>query len=324
MTTWITGLDEAGYGPLLGPLVVGLSTLRSEEPLTPRAPWKLLAPTVCKRRGARGVAVADSKSLHKPSTGDLSPLEEGVLAFVTAERGGETPSSFRELLSHLTEGRIGYLDDYPWYAGRDLELPASVHSLALKGAATRVARVLERRSLAITEVRAIPLDVLEFNQGVLDHGSKHEVNAGAMGRFLQWLWRMDRPENAVFTDRLGGKERYGPFLQPLFPEGKLRIVEQAKQRQAYEIRCDAPDRRLTVHFEMGGEDRCFNTALASMTAKYVRELHMRLFNSWWQEHSPVELNPTAGYYQDAKRFLEETRKLRAELRVEDRLLIRQR
>ena len=67
----------------------------------------------------------------------------------------------------------------------------------------------------------------------------------------------------------------------------------------------------------------FPTALASMTAKYVRELHMRLFNEWWQIHNPG-LRPTAGYYQDARRFLGDTETLRRQLGIDDRLLVRQR
>ena len=43
------------------------------------------------------------------------------------------------------------------------------------------------------------------------------------------------------------------------------------------------------------------TALASMVAKYHRELAMRAFNAFWQKHVP-DLRPTAGYPVDAKRF----------------------
>ena len=60
-----------------------------------------------------------------------------------------------------------------------------------------------------------------------------------------------------------------------------------------------------------------------MTAKYVRELHMVLFNRWWRQHDP-ELKRTAGYVQDARRFLADTKSLRRQLGIEDRLLIRRR
>ncbi len=47
-------------------------------------------------------------------------------------------------------------------------------------------------------------------------------------------------------------------------------------------------------------------ALASMLAKYVRELCMGQFNRYWG-HLVPGLQPTAGYYVDAQRFLGEIR-----------------
>lgn len=43
-------------------------------------------------------------------------------------------------------------------------------------------------------------------------------------------------------------------------------------------------------------------ALASMIAKYVRELAMHRFNRYWSKRMP-ELKPTAGYTLDARRWL---------------------
>ena len=48
------------------------------------------------------------------------------------------------------------------------------------------------------------------------------------------------------------------------------------------------------------------TALASMTAKYLRELSMRAFNEFWCARVPG-LRPTAGYPGDAPRFKQRDR-----------------
>ena len=53
---------------------------------------------------------------------------------------------------------------------------------------------------------------------------------------------------------------------------------------------------------MQAEERHLPVALASMFAKYVRELLMGAFNHYWQQVVPG-LRPTAGYYTDAMRFL---------------------
>jgi ribonuclease HII len=63
-------------------------------------------------------------------------------------------------------------------------------------------------------------------------------------------------------------------------------------------------------------ERHVPVALASMAAKYVRELAMRLFNDFWKEHVPG-LRATQGYPADARRFQEETAAARARLGMAD-------
>ena len=62
-------------------------------------------------------------------------------------------------------------------------------------------------------------------------------------------------------------------------------------------------------------------ALASMFAKYTRELTMDAFNAWWAQHLP-EIKPTAGYPQDAKRFLAEIEPLLEPLGIDRDVLWR--
>ena len=59
-----------------------------------------------------------------------------------------------------------------------------------------------------------------------------------------------------------------------------------------------------VQFRPEAEEAHLPVALASMTAKMVRELSMSRFNRYWCARMP-ELKPTAGYVQDARRWLED-------------------
>ena len=65
------------------------------------------------------------------------------------------------------------------------------------------------------------------------------------------------------------------------------------------------------------------TALASMTAKYLRELSMRAFNEFWCARVPG-LRPTAGYPTDAPRSNSEIAPCSASWAIDDHVLWRNR
>ena len=78
---------------------------------------------------------------------------------------------------------------------------------------------------------------------------------------------------------------------------------------------------MTVSFETGAEQKHLPVALASMIAKYVRELLMARLNRFFCGHLP-ELKPTAGYVQDGRRYLAEITPLIEELGLSRSSLIR--
>jgi hypothetical protein len=82
------------------------------------------------------------------------------------------------------------------------------------------------------------------------------------------------------------------------------------------------DDQMRVTFRMEGE-RFLPTALASMTAKYLRELSMRAFNEFWCARVPG-LRPTAGYPRDAPRFKQAISAVQCQLGVDDHVLWRNR
>jgi len=79
--------------------------------------------------------------------------------------------------------------------------------------------------------------------------------------------------------------------------------------------------QLTVSFATEADGRFLPVALASMLAKYVRELFMLRLNRFFRERMP-QLKPTAGYFGDGRRYLTEIKPLMKRLQVTQSQLVR--
>ena len=127
------------------------------------------------------------------------------------------------------------------------------------------------------------------------------------------------PEPCHLTlDKHGGRNRYGAILQHHFPDSWIETIDEGRSASRYRwTHGDAP---IEATFRVGGEE-LLPAALASMTAKYHREVAMRAFNAFWTARLP-DLRPTAGYPGDAHRFRADIATLQQELGIEDRVLWR--
>ena len=86
--------------------------------------------------------------------------------------------------------------------------------------------------------------------------------------------------------------------------GREKLVDLGEVAERSHYRMESSARRLELGFVMGG-DRCDpRISWASILAKYLRELIMRGLNRHFVAKIP-ELRPTAGYPEDAARFIAE-------------------
>ena len=208
----------------------------------------------------------------------------------------------------------------PWGIAWPPDLPADATTGEVSEAAASLAGDLERGGVHVLALRTRTVGVEEFNRDVERLGTKASVLFQvAMDLVAPWL---DAPGDAMIqVDRHGGRAYYSLLLTERFPGRHHWIVHEGGGTSTYVFPDEAGDK--TLSFEVKGDSRRLAIALASMAAKYVRELHMRALNEYFTGADP-DLAPTAGYYGDSGRWLRESESLRRRLDVPDARLVRRR
>jgi len=314
----LAGIDEAGFGPLLGPLVVSSCAFSVGPELVEKDLWPLLRKSVGKtRKGLRGrLLVADSKKAYKRAEG-LGHLERTVLAVLGTL--GERPGDLQALLSFLCPDSAPRVWEYPWYE------KARSHPVPAEKADTRIASKVFGEDTAGAGANLVGLtchclDVAYYNTMIQHVKNKAQVLFVTSTQLMQKLLdRYGDEDLHILIDRQGGRVHYREHLLRSFAGMELRIVQESERRSAYELRRGS--RLVHVSFEVGADDHHFPVALASMASKYVRELLMASVNRHFAGLSS-DLKPTAGYWKDGLRFLEDLRKLRPEVPIDRHRLVR--
>ncbi|MCK4283097.1 MAG: hypothetical protein KAX44_02175 [Candidatus Brocadiae bacterium] len=330
MVLW-AGIDEAGYGPKLGPLVVADTAFVLRDRPVAGALWEVLGDAVTRHaRGSDGrLVVNDSKKVFSPAAG-LRRLEEGVLSFVQAGLGSTAaPDRIRragDLFALLEDGGSRGRTLSPWFQPTlELSLPLASNLSALRSKASVLREALRKSS---TKMLSAPMAVVfpaEFNRMVALTRNKSFLLFQKCGLLLQKLWQGAGPgESYIVVDKHGGRTRYRRLLLDVFPDSRCDVLQEEPECSAYRIADPRqPGRTLFLAFKQSGEMHALPTALASMVAKYVRELYMCAFNRYWQERLDG-LKPTAGYHGDAGRFLRDIAPLLRAEQVDVSDLVRRR
>jgi hypothetical protein len=316
---FVLGTDEAGYGPNLGPLVVAATAWEIPDGAPLDSLYDLLADAITIAPASSDdcrLAIADSKQLYKAG-GTLAPLERGVLAALSCL--ARNPASWLQLWPILDGDSAEELAAQPWHEGYDEPLPVAVDRAALSAAHDLLRACLAAQRTRLVELQTRVLCPRAFNGQVAHCGNKAEVlSLTTLGLVERIAARLPSGKVLVVCDKHGGRDRYAALLQHVFPEFSLRIFRETRDLGVYQLR--QAEREIEFRFLTKGE-RLLPTALASMTAKYARELAMRAFNAFWQRHVP-NLRPTAGYPEDARRFRRDIRSAQEKLQIDDGLLWR--
>ncbi len=297
---WVVGIDEAGYGPNLGPFVMTSVACRVPDALVDADLWRVLRKAV-RRHGKSDdsrVVLDDSKLLHS-GVNPLRDLERNVLAALVAART-EVAAGIREYLDRFCPATQADLTGECWFAGT-LGLPVLTQTDDYAPAARRFSAACEKENMAWGLIRSHVVCPGRFN-ALLD---RWDSKGAVLGMSLVELVRsnqspVDDDEPMYFlVDKHGGRNNYAAVLQHGLPEGMVLAHEESQKRSVYSVLGLKRQMRLT--FEPRADSAHLCVALASMLSKYLRELLMLEFNRFWQTHLP-ELKPTAGYPGDSARY----------------------
>jgi hypothetical protein len=316
------GVDEAGYGPLLGPLVLGACAFRL---------WDVTEPgTVDLRRRLRGLVVQrprspgtsdrrlpvpidDSKRIHQRF--GLEGLARGVGLFAAA-LDVAPPADLEDLLLRFSERGPEAFRERPWYAGLgEARLPRYPWTGPL-------AERFGARGVEALDLRVLPLDAADLNVEFESQGNKARVLGLAAGAcLLALLDRYPAEDAEIVLDRQGGRLDYAQYLADLFPFASITPRAAPRGEARYDLQL--PDRRLFVRVATGADRASLAVGWASMAAKLVRELFMQRLNAFFLARRP-DVRATAGYHTDGLRFLGEVASVIEAEGVDRRELVRSR
>jgi ribonuclease HII len=314
----LAGIDEAGFGPLLGPLVVSCCAFSVKPELLGADLWQVFQHSVGKTRKHLGgrLLIADSKKAYHRDEG-VGHLERTVLAVLQCMK--KTPAHLTELLTALCPECLPRLLEYPWCQ------KMTQRSLAggpgdRKIASGVFAADLEAQGVKLLHLRSCCLDVAYYNTLVGHVKNKAQVLFIAVTQLIQGLLNEFQDDTIhILVDRQGGRAHYREHLLRSFAGMDLRIVSEGPESSVYELRTGG--RTIRLSFEVGADDLHLPVALASMICKYLRELLMDCMNEYFIGMS-ASLRPTAGYWKDGQRFVEELRRHLPQLEIDNHKLIR--
>ncbi|MDZ4819811.1 MAG: hypothetical protein SGJ20_12650 [Planctomycetota bacterium] len=316
---YLVGTDEAGLGPNLGPLMIASTVWWVDQSVATLDLFETLAGVVCNmpdESDSGRIPIADSKCLYKAGQG-LHHLEHGFLTALACL--GNRPGNWQQLWSSLCPDVNVDCREIPWHADFELDVPIAVESALIERQSNTLLKACQSKKVKLVSMHCRAIFPKQFNELTLRLGNKSAaLSHWTLELLRDVLDQLPAEPVTVYADKHGARNFYAPLLQHFFSDRLIEIVAEGNLESLY--RWGPAEQRVEIGFRVGSE-RFLPTALASMTAKYMRELCMLAFNRFWRTHLP-DLRPTAGYPADARRFKAEIDACQIRLGIADQLLWR--
>jgi hypothetical protein len=309
MKHYLMGTDEAGYGPNLGPLVLACTVwemCQNDTDFVPHFDYlsefeNRLAPIITDKvtelgKNGKILLIGDSKKIYQ--SGKLKVLAEAVLTLLPLF--GRNPKNVRDFIAELAPDNIDEIfaeNGQFFVTAEDLPCDDGVRE---SPRAQTIENALSQNDVRLCDIKTSVIFPREFNLKLDSCGNKSTLLSNeTLSLVRRALDRFSDAHVTVLCDKHGARNRYVDMLYETFSEhGWIEIVTEGNALSVYKLQSHG----RTVEFRFQPKaDRHIPAALASMSAKLLREFLMSAFNRFWQQYLPG-LQATAGYPVDALRF----------------------
>ena len=315
---FLAGVDEAGYGPLLGPLCVGYSLFRVPRPEIDL--WEITEKSAVRKapRQDRRLRVDDSKRVNSGRLG-RPRMERSVAAFRAVLSKSQ---ALQEWIAEPPAGDALWFRRAPWYRRLAGPLCPGADSGRAELDAAFLRRDLDRGGCSFDGFGARAVPAVEWNELLRRRGSKGEALFAVNMEVVAHILRVTgRAPLRIELDQHGARNRYGSHLERWLRPDRVEVHGEAPGLSLYTLHF--PGRRVEVRFSQGADLSFYSVALASLAAKLTRERLMDHWNAWFAQRLP-EIRGTKGYAKDARRWLDEAATSLPALGVAEEELRRQR
>lgn len=292
------GIDEAGYGPFVGPLTIGYAMFR--VPNVEDNLWDILSSHCAQRpkRNDNRIWLNDSKKVNQGPKGRLR-LSRGVAAFRKRLTPDKDMSSW---INKPPAPNKKIIQKVPWFKNfKNSLLCPEISKERVELDSENIHRALYPNGINLSELGSLAVPAAEMNQNFKNGLNKAELNFFKATECIKHLIKLsgDSPLR-IEIDQHGGRLKYEKILVKLLAPKDIKTHGENDSGSAYTLLF--PRKNVEIRFSKNADKKFVPVALASMAAKQTRERCMDMWNDYFKKSLP-KIKPTKGYGVDGKRWL---------------------